>query len=317
PRVLANMAIDSWAPRHFAALSDRLTTRNGILLMGLASLVPLFYTKGDVRQIVVMYSINVFITFSMTQASMCHFHYGNRKKDADWKRKMPIYVVGLTMCLTILMVTVFEKFTEGGWITLAVTGAVIFVCFRIRRHYVRVNAKLATLYKSLAEITPIAKGPAEPLDPAKPTAAILVGGYAGLGIHTLLNALRAFPGQFKNAVFISVGLIDSGVFKGEDTIDKLKEQTEEGLRKYVELAEGQGIAATSRIAIGTDVVAELERLCLEVAKEFPQVTFFAGQLVFQHHRWYQPLLHNETAFALQKRLQMPGHTMVIMPARVE
>ncbi|MFH0792668.1 MAG: APC family permease, partial [bacterium] len=76
PRVLANMAIDSWAPRHFAALSDRLTTRNGILLMGLASLLPLLYTKGDVRQIVVMYSINVFITFSMTQASMCHFHYG-------------------------------------------------------------------------------------------------------------------------------------------------------------------------------------------------------------------------------------------------
>jgi hypothetical protein len=79
---------------------------------------------------------------------------------------------------------------------------------------------------------------------------------------------------------------------------------------------GQGIAATYRMAIGTDVVAELEQLCLDAAKEFPQVTFFAGQLVFQRERWYQPLLHNETAFALQKRLQLPGYTMVILPARV-
>jgi len=180
-----------------------------------------------------------------------------------------------------------------------------------------VNAKLAALYKSLADITPITEARAMPLDPTKPTAVVLVGGYAGLGIHTFLNAMRAFPGQFKNVVFVSVGLIDSGVFKGEDTLDKLKEQTEEGLKKYVDLSEGQGMPATFRVAIGTDVVAELERLCLEVAKEFPLVTFFAGQLVFQRHRWYQPLLHNETAYALQKRLQLPGYTMVIMPARVE
>jgi hypothetical protein len=47
-------------PRRFAALSDRLTTQNGIVLMGAASLAALFYTRGDVGKIVVMYSINVF-----------------------------------------------------------------------------------------------------------------------------------------------------------------------------------------------------------------------------------------------------------------
>jgi hypothetical protein len=71
-----------------------------------------------------------------------------------------------------------------------------------------------------------------------------------------------------------------------------------------------------RLAVGTDVVAELETLCTAAAREFPRSTFFAGQLVFQKEAWYQPILHNETAFALQKRLQLAGHTMVILPIRV-
>src|SRR6185295_7103145 len=70
PRVLANMAVDSWMPRRFAALSDRLTTQNGILLMGASSLAALLYTQGDVGHIVVMYSINVFLTFSLSMLAM-------------------------------------------------------------------------------------------------------------------------------------------------------------------------------------------------------------------------------------------------------
>ena len=70
PRVLANMAVDSWVPRRFAALSDRLTTHNGIVLMGATSLAALLYTKGDVGTLVVMYSINVFLTFSLSMFGM-------------------------------------------------------------------------------------------------------------------------------------------------------------------------------------------------------------------------------------------------------
>jgi hypothetical protein len=64
-------------------------------------------------------------------------------------------------------------------------------------------------------------------------------------------------------------------------------------------------------------VDEAERLCLDVAKEFPRITFFEGQLVFGRERWYQRILHNETAYAIQKRLQWAGKTVVILPARVE
>lgn len=142
------------------------------------------------------------------------------------------------------------------------------------------------------------------------------GSYGGLGIHTVLNIFRAFPGHFRNIVFISVGVIDSGGFKGEESIEELRKATEETAQRYLLLAARLGIPATSRIGLGIDTVEEAEKVCLGVRGDFPNVTFFAGKVIFEEEHWYQKLLHNETAFAIQKRLQWDGETMVILPARV-
>jgi len=316
PRVLANMAIDSWMPHRFAALSERLTAQNGIVVMGASSLVALIYTRGDVRHLVVMYSINVFLTFSLSMFGMARHWFGARKAKGHWRRRFSLFVVGFVLCITILGVTIYEKFLSGGWITLIVTTSVVLFCFRIRQHYNRVGEKLRQLYAELGDIPSKHGGEDVPVDTSKPTAAILVGSYGGLGIHTVLNAFRAFPGHFKNLVFLSVAVVDSGEFKGEGAIEGLKDRTEEMLQQYLDLARGLKIPATKRYAIGTDAVDEAERLCLEVAKEFPHTTFFAGKIIFRRENWYQPILHNETAAAVQKRLQWKGRTMVILPARV-
>jgi len=316
PRVLANMATDNWMPRRLAALSERLTTQNGILIMGGSALAALLYTRGNVRHLVVMYSINVFLTFSLSMLGMARSLFSRRKSGESWKKEFALFAGGFLFCFTILVVTVFEKFGEGGWVTLLVTGTIVSLCFLVRRHYRTTNAKLSQLYAILSEIPRITAKASAPLNPDEPTAAVLVGGYTGLGIHTTLAAFREFPGKFKNVVFISVGAVDSGAFKGEDAVDKLRDRIQKELEKYVDLMSGQGVPATYKLAVGTDVVSELERLCLEVARGFPQATFFAGQLVFQRERWYQPILHNETAFILQKRLHLAGRTMVIIPARV-
>ncbi len=317
PRVLANMATDGWAPRRFVALSDRLTTRNGIVLMGLAALAALLYTHGDVRHIVVMYSINVFLTFTLSMLGMTRDGARQRRGGRPWKRRLTLFAVGLVFCATILAITVLEKFREGGWITLAVTLALVLSCFAIRRHYVRINHQLAGLYTSLLDVPEPAPKPTRGLDPSLPTAVLLVGGYSGLGVHTTLSAFREFPGQFKNAVFLSVGILDSNAFKSEDAIEHLKARTDEALVKYVALAERLGVPATHRAALGTDTVEELEKLCAEVAKAYPHATFFAGQLVFRRPQWLRSLLHNETAFALQRRLQSLGRTLVIVPAQAD
>ena len=321
PRVLANMAVDSWVPHRFAALSERLTTQNGILLMGVAALAALVYTVGDVGHLVVMYSINVFLTFSLSMLAMLRFWYRHKSSRPEWKSRLGLFAAGLILCVTILFTTVYEKFAEGGWITVVITILVIALCFITRHHYRRVTTTLDRLYQELGDlphtISTRPKAAVGDIDPKKPTAAVLVGSFGGVGIHTVLNIFRTFPGHFKSIVFISVGVIDSGEFKGEHAVEDLRRRTEEMLTKYVELAMSLGVPATARSALGTEAVAEAEKLCLSVAREFPHTVFFAGKMIFQREKWYHRLLHNETPLALEKRLRWVGKTMVTLPVRVQ
>jgi len=318
PRVLANMAIDSWVPHRFASLSERLTTQNGIVLMGLAALAALLYTRGDVGHLVVMYSINVFLTFSLSMFAMLRFWIRARRERPEWARRTALFGVGFALCATILAVTLFEKFAQGGWVTVLVTGLLIALCLMVRRHYDAAARQMDQLFQELGDL-PL--GPKEgrdvpALDTKGPVAVILVASYGGVGIHTLLNVLRTFPGFYKGVVFVSVGVVDSGEFKGEHAVEDLGRRTQEMLDQYVRLAHGLGLPATTRMVVGIDVVAEAEQVCAQVAREFARTTFFAGKMIFQRETWWRRILHNETALALQLRLQWAGRTMVTMPLRV-
>ena len=128
--------------------------------------------------------------------------------------------------------------------------------------------------------------------------------------------LRLFPRYYSNVVFMGVGVVDSATFQGVEEVDRVRAQTEAGLEKYVALAHRMGMPAESRMSVGTEAVAECSRLATDVAKEFPRAMFFAGKLIFERERWFDKLLHNETAYAIQRRLQFTGIAMVILPVRV-
>jgi hypothetical protein len=240
-----------------------------------------------------------------------------RGQRPGWLRRAALFGVGLALCGTILVITVLEKFREGGWITISVTSAFVALCFAIRAHYRAVGAKLAELDSSLADIPPEPNVvPAGPPDPAKQTAAVLVGSFGGLGVHTVLGVLATFPYHFENVLFLSIGVIDSGELKGERAVADVEARSVRCLEQYVEFARRLGFAAKGFHALGTDVVEEAEKLARRVCAEFPRTTFFSGQLVFQRETWYHRLLHNQTAYAIQRRLQWNGQAMVILPVRV-
>jgi amino acid transporter len=318
PRVLSNMALDTWVPRRFASLSERLVAKNGIFVMGVSAGALLLYTRGNVSFLVVLYAINVFLTFSLTEMGMSRFWVTEgRKHNRRWLRNLMVHLTGLTLCLAILVVTTMEKFKEGGWLTLVVTTSFVLLCFAIQRHYTGIRREIRKLDEVLLGLpTDPPAGPPAPLDPGRPIAALLVSGYSGLGVHSLLSAQRLFPGTFRDVMFLSVGAVDSGHFKGREAIEALRLDTEGHLRRYVDLARGLGLNADYRLSIGTEVLEEAVSLCRGVAEAYPRATFFLGKLIFERETLVHRALHNDTAFAIQRRLQFAGVPTVLLPVRV-
>ncbi len=96
----------------------------------------LFYTHGNIQTLVYMYSINVFLTFSLSQLGMTRF-WKDRPKIRTRKRHLAIHIVALLLCVGILVVTVFERFLHGGWVTILITSIFVLICFGIHKHYKR------------------------------------------------------------------------------------------------------------------------------------------------------------------------------------
>ena len=319
PRVMANMAQDGWVPRRFSSLSDRLTSHYGVLLVGAAAIASLLYTRGSVDVLVTMYAINVFVTFSLSQLGMTRFSWVRRKRKGQGHLPIFVHLSSFVLCISILIAVVILKFTQGAWVTIFVTGLLIILCMVIQRHYHRVRQKLTELNAQLGDMQMLASGtPKEvaALDPKKQTAVFLVNTYSGLGIHTLLIALKTFPGQFKQVYFATVGVLDSGNFKGTEEVEKLRADRQRTIDQFVLLAHTLGLAAGGEFTLGTDPVAESIHLGTIIREKYPRSVFFAGKLLFEAEKWYYPLLHNETAYAISRRLQLLGVPMVVMPIRI-
>jgi hypothetical protein len=358
PRVLANMAVDRWFPTRFANLSDRFVTQNGVLLIGGAAAAMMLVSRGSVALLVVLYSINVFITFLLSQLGMVRHWWNQRHAERCWKNKLLVNGIGLLLTGFILSSLCIVKFHEGGWVTLVATGFVIAVAFGIKRHYTGVAAQLKRLdeivptalpsgeivaadvsrritaqVEPASGMTPGAKGQDRlltsaatssatsaatdvNLDPRARTAVLFVNGFNGLGLHTVLRAVGLLGGVFKNFVFVQVGAVDAGNFKGTAEIEHLKEHVNLEANRYVTYMRGQGYASTRFTSVGTDVVEEIVKLSRDISGQFSNAVFFGGQLLFARETMLVRWLHNHTIFALQRRLFLEGLPFVILPIRV-
>ena len=127
--------------------------------------------------------------------------------------------------------------------TVAVTSSLVAVAYLIHSYYRGVGEKLKKLDETLTKPVTLPNPNEAAPDPAKPTAVILVGGYGGLGMHTMIDSMRFMPGHFSNFVFVSAGMVDSGNFKGSGAVEALRQYTEETLAKYVALARNLGMPA--------------------------------------------------------------------------
>lgn len=325
PRILANMATDRWFPFQFALLSERFVTQNGILLFGGASVILMILSHGSVKFLVVLYSINVFITFCLSQAGMVRYWWRKRRKINTWLKKIMINGVGLAMTTFILVSVTVVKFNEGGWITVFITGSLVSLAVSFKSYHKRTLLLLKRLDNLIdaADISKLTPGgimkqdmPVE-YDPESKTAVILVNGFNGMGLHTLFNVIRLFGKDFKNYFFIQAGIVDAGHFKGAEDIDKLKSHVDRELDRYVLFMQNQGFYSKGFSTFGIDVAEEIAGTAAEIFEKYPNSVFFGGQIVFAQETILTKMMYNYTTFSVQRRLHQKGIPFIIMPVRVD
>ena len=244
----------------------------------------------------------------------------NRATAAQWKRKLAINGVGLCATTFILMSLCVVKFWEGGWVTLIVTGAVVGLAFRVKRHYLSAlnDLQRLELLVAVAEMPTLAE--ANPTAPRRitkgRTAIVLVNGFNGLGLHTYLGIPRLFPDTFGHFVFLQVGAVDAGSFKGAEELERLKHETAASAERYVELARRHGFTAEAVSEVSHDFVHTIEAMSDTLLQRHPRAVLFGGQLAFTHETLWTRWLHNYAVFALQRVFCRRGVPFVIVPARV-
>jgi hypothetical protein len=207
-----------------------------------------------------------------------------------------------------------------------ITGLVV-LCYVVRHHYGLVVRAIRRLDTDLPgpEAGPEARAlygelPAMPADgepdPSRPVAVVFVGAYGGLGRSAVRTLLRMFPGHFDGVAFVSIALVDSDTFKGIKEIEALEARTREHLAAYERFGRTLGLRTTSRNAVGTEVAVEAEKVSKALLEIYPKALVVAGQVIFEQDTTWNRLLHNETAFAIQRRLQHAGVPMVVLPVQL-
>jgi hypothetical protein len=315
PAVLANMAADSWVPHQYRYLSSRLVTQRGIVLMGAAAVGILVVTMGSVALLVVLYSINVFLTFSLSLLGLCIYWWRVRRTDRRWILRIALSGLGLAVTSGILAVTTVEKFTEGGFLTLLITGVVIGFCILNRAHYQKIRRKLGKADESLPIEYP---RPAPPpvLEPNEPTAVFVVGSCRWGGVYALDWVRREFPEHFRNFVFMSARTVDAKCYSGSDELEQERKKAEATLSYFVTYCNNRDLAAKTYVGFGIDPIEELTNLAEKIRRNFPHSIFFTSKLIFEHDNWYIRQLHSEAALTMLRRLHLLDMPMVVLPMRL-
>ncbi|MBI5399452.1 APC family permease [Candidatus Saganbacteria bacterium] len=320
PRVLANMAADRWVPKRFALLSDRLVSMNGILIMGIGALILMVATNGSVGYLVILYSINVFVTFCLAQLGMVKHWWKTRQEEKKWFNKITINGFSLLLTTFILISVTVIKFHEGGWITLVITGTLVVMMLLIRRNYNRTDKQIKNLDKIVEEVEasqPVREIPVikkEPFNLKNKTAIVFVKDFTAVGLKTIFHIFPSFMANFKNFIFVQVGLIDAGAFKGTQELDRVKQKVEGELKRYVELMRRHGYHSESIALYGIDTGEEIQKIVPALKHRYPDATFFGGQVMFPKTAVLSNILHNQTLFSLQKQLyNSNGVQLYVLP----
>jgi hypothetical protein len=133
PRLAALLAEDGYIPRQFAYRGDRLAFSWGIVLLSAVAAVLIVAFGGVTTLLIPLYSVGVFVCFTLSQGGMV-LHW-RRNRESGWRRRMAINAVGAVLTAVVLAIVVFEKFTGGAYLVVILIPTIVGVMLFINRQY--------------------------------------------------------------------------------------------------------------------------------------------------------------------------------------
>jgi amino acid transporter len=141
PRVSAILAKDGFLPRQLTSLGDRLVFTNGILVLSFSAGALIIIFHGDTHALVPLFAIGAFLAFTMSQSGM--IKHWLRERGKAWILKAFANGVGALATSTTLLVVIFSKFLEGAWITVLLIPLIVFAFLQVFNHYKRLGKELS------------------------------------------------------------------------------------------------------------------------------------------------------------------------------
>ena len=268
PRLAFFLARDRFIPRQFGTQGDRLVFSNGIVILGGLAALLLVLFSGDTHALIPLYAVGVFISFTLSQSSMVRRWL--RLRSEGWWWRVAINGVGAAVTGLVMLTIAVTKFSHGAWIVLLLIPLLVIVFLIIRRHYEDVSAQL-----SLEDFTPP--------PPMTNTVLVLVGDLHKGIVRAVQYAQTLSPSA--KAVYVETD----------------PERTRRLEERWVKWGLGAPLIVLNspyRSLLGplTDYIEQLQR------QGGPNHVVTIVLPEFIPARWWQQILHNQTALLIKGQL---------------
>ena len=287
PRLASLLARDNFLPSQFAFRGDRLAFTTGIVFLALLAILLLIVFQGITTQLINLYAVGVFLSFTLSQGGMVLHWWRLRRDQRGWLRSMIINGLGAITTLIVALVIASTKFLEGAWIVVILIPLLVMMFLATSRHYQRVERE------RVSDI------PVRPQD-IRHRVIVPIAGLDRAAIQSLAYA-RSIT---KHVIAVHVAIDEADAIRVREAWERWQKHLAEEEETQLIIIESPYRSLSRPLLAYIDTVHEL----------FPAdtVTVILPEFVVAH--WWEHLLHNQTALRLKTALLFrPGIVVTSVP----
>jgi amino acid transporter len=285
PRLASLLSRDRFLPRQFSSRGDRLVFSNGIVALGVFAALLVVAFDAREQAMLPLYAIGVFISFTLSQYGMVR--HWVRTREPGWQRSVTVNAVGAVLTALVLAVIVVTKFEQGAWAVLVLTPILVLLFRAVHTHYLQVARQLSL--EKAPRVEPVRRH----------TALVLISGIHR-GVVPALEFAKSIAPDNTTALFVDLDA----------------EHTRKIQEKWARW--GAGIPLQVLDSPYRSLVRPILRYIDQIDAQYDDDVLSVILPEFIPSKWWQHLLHNQTALTIKAALLFrKGVVVISVPYHLE